>query len=489
VPDTRAATAPTHLQVRGKPKDSKFQPAPPNNSRGTEGGGGNSRGGRLAESKHSLSNLPFTSKNVNLKNQGHSVASKRGLRAATTGSDAKGIEARSWSAGATASRPVTSSQLQQDGTSGWSAGLMAPLSSSQTPDQQSMVDDDYFSKPPLINRFSRTKGAELDPDSQLRSSVDRIGSNYTPPASKLAFSTERGIVCVSVEQWRELSAQKIVTGVQPLLASSQGGSSGEAQQGWRLAFPLSTVSGSRVFMDMNLGQYNRPHGRTSDIKFTDKNALQNITSDEVLLQSHDASENPASRAAYEWYLLHGISKESVAEPNAALNFHLIDNLPALSQLQAIPSSMVEEFLRTLFEEVRSTYRQSVKKSILDYMLRNKVTRERVGIQAVPHDYLEYHWWEWGLYRLKFNIAAEVTSIQQPMFHTELCRRMQSIEYGLKWMDKLTLSISSLWSKYENLLLVDVPSTDEEAFKMKWSPMEISEFETRQENAAKVCLVF
>jgi hypothetical protein len=141
-------------------------------------------------------------------------------------------------------------------------------------------------------------------------------------------------------------------------------------------------------------------------------------------------------------------------------------------------------MRELFDEVRQMYQHSVKKSILGNMVRNEVTRQRVGIASVPQSHIDYHWWEWGSYKLKFSVTAECNNMKRPTFHTELCRRIQSIDYGLKWMDNLTLSISNLWGKYEGLLLVDVPATDEDAFEMKWSSLEISQFKHRQEESAK-----
>jgi hypothetical protein len=42
----------------------------------------------------------------------------------------------------------------------------------------------------------------------------------------------------------------------------------------------------------------------------------------------------------------------------------------------------------------------------------------------------------------------------------------------------------LWGKYDGLLLVDVPATDEAVFGMKWASLEISQFKVRQEEAAK-----
>ncbi len=468
--ETRPATSPT---TREKSKGHTFQPVPPTKSKGT--GSTSSRGGRLEESKHPLSSLPFTSRTIDFKNKGLLAPPPRSLGS---------IESTS--------RPLKpSSRSKQDNGGNWSVEPSVSLAVSPTEDLA--IDSNYFSKPPLINRFSRTKGAEMDPDSQVRSSVDRIGSNYTPPATKLAFSAD-GIICVNVKQWRELSARKIIAGTKFVLAASVAdrsiGKAGFESQGWRLSFPLSDVAGNRISMDMDLGRYNRPSGRTSDILFQEKDtALKLAEKRKVMVQSQGAAQNSASRVAYEWYLVNGISSSSVAAPSPSLHFHLLANLPDLSQLRALPSDEVEALMRELFDEVRQIYQHSIKKSILDYMLRNEVTRQRVGIESVPHNYIDYHWWEWGSYKLKFSVTAEYNNMKRPTFHTELCRQMQSVEYGLKWMDNLTLSIRNLWGKYEGLLLVDVPATDEEVFGMKWSSLEISQFQLRQEEAAKVFPAF
>ena len=305
-----------------------------------------------------------------------------------------------------------------------------------------------------------------------------------PPATKLTFSAD-GIICVNAKQWRELSARKIIAGTEFVLADSVADKSiGKIEfesQGWRVSFPLSeeivfqriwTLAGIAVLVAVRAAYCSKRKIQLCDWGKT------------RMVQSQGAAQNSTSRVAYEWYLVKGISSSSVADPSPSLHFHLLANLQNLSQLQALPSDQVEALMRELFDEVRQMYQHSVKKSILGNMVRNEVTRQRVGIASVPQSHIDYHWWEWGSYKLKFSVTAECNNMKRPTFHTELCRRIQSIDYGLKWMDNLTLSISNLWGKYEGLLLVDVPATDEDAFGMKWSSLEISQFKHRQEESAK-----
>jgi hypothetical protein len=136
--------------------------------------------------------------------------------------------------------------------------------------------------------------------------------------------------------------------------------------------------------------------------------------------------------------------------------------------------MTARVIKRAFVEVRAQFTNSSKKAMVDYILMSNTERRRLGINLIPDDFQPEHWGWWSR-RLGH------PGLERPPEWTT------SFELARKWMQDnflLTsppfLACRHLWTEYEDLVLVTVPSQPQGTLRAgNWKPLHIADFKAQQ----------
>ena len=116
--------------------------------------------------------------------------------------------------------------------------------------------------------------------------------------------------------------------------------------------------------------------------------------------------------------------------------HILELIPA--DLHALRPEHVTELVDSLLYEMNEGYYGAVKKSILDYILKDENERRRVGIFHVPEPPVD-----WG-----DNVYRGIQPAEEWKQNVLMARMLMS--ENLCICSQATLDLMSLWLKYEDL---------------------------------------
>jgi dynein heavy chain len=377
---------------------------------------------------------------------------------------------------------------------------------------------------PLLNMHSRTLAACCDPLQIPRSVSDRIGAHYSPLASRLAVNPKS--IEGHLKVYAQSRKQEIRANTQAQIGAHLATMTTTAQLTVQSQNALPTLQ--KVAATADEEGRNIPSAMVWGGHFDAEKAIEGGTSDarsnvrqtrgklvrgglkgirpvggpqvednhvaSLWEQSAEANEavvhangtnssmgGPETTAAdwrdeqaqsltrYLHYLKEGIPNPTdvIAQMKEEWVVNVLELLPSLP---LEPDEMVEQLLRSVLQEMKKDYYFSVKKSMLDYMLRSEEQRDRLLIAAIPADCAP-EGWGWG----EGKVVPDA-----PLFWRQSVETAHaSISETLVIIDPLMVRVLDLWQDYADLLLVELPLTDEDAQEMMWRAQTVEEFEETQ----------
>jgi dynein heavy chain, axonemal len=94
-----------------------------------------------------------------------------------------------------------------------------------------------------------------------------------------------------------------------------------------------------------------------------------------------------SYARYRQYVENEISVDVIAPIRQYWLTHIIELIPG--DLHAVEKERIEYLIDTMLNEINKDYFDSVRKSILDYILKNEAEMKRLGIQQVLNQPIDW----------------------------------------------------------------------------------------------------
>ncbi|OMJ80715.1 hypothetical protein SteCoe_18966 [Stentor coeruleus] len=252
--------------------------------------------------------------------------------------------------------------------------------------------------PPVLSIFSRTLAAPIAFNKQYVPPSVRIASNYNPSSKTLIIDPEsRSIRFIELDMGITLAANTnpLIPQVPTLLAN------------------VITAKG----MDSNSLNYDYISKR------------------------------------YMHYIESEISTEVIAPIRQYWIHNILDLVPA--EWKFISKEQVEFLLDEMLNEINKDYYSALRKSILDYVLKDPEQLKRLGFEYNPHPPVDY--------------GSKPYSGLEPSeeWQTNVMMARMLMSDNLS-----TLMLRQLWVEYENLLLVDLPE--------KYESLTIEEFVEKQE---------
>ena len=154
-----------------------------------------------------------------------------------------------------------------------------------------------------------------------------------------------------------------------------------------------------------------------------------------------------SYARYRQYADNEISVDVIAPIRQYWLTHIIELIPG--DLHAVEKERIEYLIDTMLNEINKDYFDSVRKSILDYILKNEDEMRRLGIQQVLNQPID-----WGA---DFYKGIEPN---EEWKHNVMMARMLMSE-NLCICSRATLELMKLWQDYKTFLFVNLPKAREE----------------------------
>ena len=167
-----------------------------------------------------------------------------------------------------------------------------------------------------------------------------------------------------------------------------------------------------------------------------------------------------SFARYRQYVENEISVDVIAPIRQYWLTHIIELIPG--DLHAVEKERIEYLIDTMLNEINKDYFDSVRKSILDYILRNEKEMKRIGIQQVLNQPIK-----WG------NDYYKGIEPNEEWKHNVMMARMLMSE-NLSICTQSTLELKKLWMDYNHHIFVDLPEE-------RSDPLSLNEFLSCQEN--------
>ena len=360
--------------------------------------------------------------------------------------------------------------------------------------------------PPLLDMYSRTRAAPVSQSRALVPVVDRIGSNYTPAGKQLYLDRASGII-----KWKNRDTLKSTTkgAMKPLsmfkasvarseekISASSGASYGE--NGGMVDYVISprasraaaergdindeeerkeTFSGEtevsggsnevrpttprRAAMDAVSRRYTLH--RKSQISMLNERDLQNLR-----LAAEMQKEQKISIERYTYYAQNGIDDDLIAEMKTEWVRNVVRAMPSLSGL--VENDNIDALVSGIVEEMQDDYVLSVKKSILDYVLKDGREQKRLGITLLPPECSAPEW-GWG--------AGKIFALTPIEWQNSVDRAKEVMVNELFITEEPMKRLLALWDDYKHLRFVDLPASDNIAQSSKWEPQEIVAFEIYQ----------
>jgi len=189
--------------------------------------------------------------------------------------------------------------------------------------------------PPVIDAFSRTLAAPISSERHYFSVCHKIGTNFTPSAKGFYIDTEARVI-----KFKNMNDQGIkldIVGQAPDGMFSMVEPADEQEEYEALIYPQNA----------------------------DKRRIQ---------------ARKVSYARYRQYVENEISVDVIAPIRQYWLTHIIELIPG--DLHAVEKERIEYLIDTMLNEINKDYFDSVRKSILDYILKNEAEMKRLGIQQV-----------------------------------------------------------------------------------------------------------
>jgi dynein heavy chain len=386
---------------------------------------------------------------------------------------------------------------------------------------------------PLLNLHSRTLAACCDPLQIPRCVSDRIGAHYSPSAARLAVnpkSIEGHLTVYPVSAKHEIRANtQAQIGAHLATMTSTAQKTVNSQNGLPTLVTIAAVAekeGSNIPSAMVWGGHfdadsaiqdgtsdarsNRRQTRGKHVRgglkgirpvggmaaadshvhsLWEQSAEANVAvvngntsatgrtvgPETTGVDSRDEQAQALTR--YMHYLKGAIPHSGSAIICPMKEEWVVNILELVPSLPEEPDQAVEYLLRMVLQEIKEDYYFSVKKSMLDYMLRSDEQRDRLLIAAIPTDCAP-EGWGWG----EGKVVPDA-----PLFWRQSVETAHtSISENLVIIDPLMVRVLDLWQDYADRLLVDLPQTDEEAQAMSWRAQTVEEFaHTQREHRDKV----
>ncbi|RQM25135.1 hypothetical protein B5M09_000006 [Aphanomyces astaci] len=302
--------------------------------------------------------------------------------------------------------------------------------------------------PPLLDPFCRTLGVEqVDVVNKLTSS-ERIGVNYSLSASHLVIRKNHhaahGLIFIDDESSRV--QEHFVTLRPPSPVHDKGAE-----------LPLVTTSGKPVYaadgVVLTLSRTRSLDGEKS-----------------ARTSSQPPSLSPVEVVERYLHYLDKIIDDSDIVP---MNPTWTEHIQALiaRAVNKVQSRRKDVLLASMFAETLQCYTYSIKKAILDYLLLRHVTQVRLGIPGgVPLEFQAHDKWKWG------QTHATLISVT-PGWKERKTRAEGHVKQFLMLIDTHLMALHYMWGDFDDLLLVDVPTSTEMAQQL--APIDIRAFEKRQ----------
>ena len=174
---------------------------------------------------------------------------------------------------------------------------------------------------------------------------------------------------------------------------------------------------------------------------------------------------------YHFYIEHGIREEYLA-PYQDFWKTVIFSLVPPSPPRNVSQEYYDNLIRESLEDIDRDYKYSAKKAIVDYVVKDKIERERLFIQPleVPLTHLE---------NLQRTRKREVVWRELPYeWHENVDESRERIAWTLQTLSRNAIELSNIWHvHFEHRLLVDVSSSDF-LNKLPFTVHDFQEFEVR-----------
>lgn len=262
--------------------------------------------------------------------------------------------------------------------------------------------------PPVLDAFARTQAATYSDERYYQSVSAKIASFYTPEASQFTITNAGQLVYTDFMPFRPDRTEKS---------------------------PQEKAHELRVRM----------------LSVKDENPLEKRAETRSLMRYQYYVEN----------LISGDATSPIKEEWIRNSLSLLStNISSY-----VDDSRVEELVREMLVEMRDDYKISMKRSILDYVLRNTEERARLAITAPPVASRP----DWGM--------GEAPHAPPRSWRGPIQRAYQSLSQNLFINNPAMVELLEIWQKYEHYLLVDLPSEDK-------LPITVQEFAMMQEKHLK-----
>ena len=250
--------------------------------------------------------------------------------------------------------------------------------------------------PPVIDPFSRTLAAPISSLRHYLSVSHRIGTNYTPGSKGYYIDIDHRSI-----------KYKNLFGNSKMFLSSEN----------EIIEPAD-----------ELEEY--------------ESLMKPDTQDEERVEARKHSYN-----RYMQYIDEEIPVEVIAPIRVYWINHILELIPA--DLHAIDPSRVTALVDSMLKEMNENYYNSVKKSILDYILKDENEMKRLEIYQVLNCPID-----WG-----DNFYTGIEPEEEWKQNVMMARMLMS--ENLCICSQATLSLMSLWQDYENLFFVNLPGPRKE----------------------------
>jgi dynein heavy chain len=186
--------------------------------------------------------------------------------------------------------------------------------------------------PPVIDAFSRTLAAPISSERHYFSVSHKIGTNFTPTAKGFFIDTVARVI-----KFKNMTGDKTKLDIV-----------GNQSDGFAVVEPADEQEEYEALI--------YPQN-------ADKRRIQ---------------ARKVSYARYRQYVENEISVDVIAPIRQYWLTHIIELIPG--DLHAVEKERIEYLIDTMLNEINKDYFDSVRKSILDYILKNEAEMKRLGIQ-------------------------------------------------------------------------------------------------------------
>jgi len=268
--------------------------------------------------------------------------------------------------------------------------------------------------PPVIDAFSRTLAAPISSERHYFSVCHKVGTNFSPTAKGFYIDTEARVIKFKSMDNGSTKLDIVGQGQDNIFAMVEPASEQEEYEA--LIYPQNA----------------------------DKKRIQ---------------ARKVSYARYRQYVENEISVDVIAPIRQYWLTHIIELIPG--DLHAVEKERIEYLIDTMLNEINKDYFDSVRKSILDYILKNEAEMKRLGIQQVLNQPID-----WG------DDFYKGIEPNEEWKHNVMMARMLMSE-NLCICSQATLELMKLWRDYKGYLFVNLPNPRDE-------PVDLHQFMSDQE---------